>query len=158
MRPHLVGNICLLYPHNVVSFVPRFGVLLPTLQLLGEELDIDRPDKEGWTPLMNACAGGSTEIVTYLLQGGADANAKSRVGRTPLHMCVHLMSRGNRSGDSCRWKSDESSSNRQRSAASRGYAGTIQELVRHAADVDATDEGGVLHPCRGVCWIGNEIR
>ena len=45
--------------------------------------------KEGATPLMLAAAGGKTEIVAKLLDGGADeSTAPSKTGNTPLHYAV----------------------------------------------------------------------
>lgn len=45
----------------------------------------DRGIKGDITPLMAAASGGYVDIVKLLLVHGADVNAQSSTGRTPLH-------------------------------------------------------------------------
>jgi ankyrin repeat protein/mono/diheme cytochrome c family protein len=58
-------------------------------------------DAAGSTPLHHAAGFGSLETMTWLLERGADVNAKNRLGSTPLHWAIHdeakvrlLLSRG----------------------------------------------------------------
>ena len=53
--------------------------------LLAKHAAVDsHANAEGWTPLMNAAAGGYNDVVTLLLTAGADVNAKSTSGATAL--------------------------------------------------------------------------
>lgn len=45
---------------------------------------IDKPNKKGRTPLMEAAPWGHSTIVDFLLEDGANPAAKNRKGRTPL--------------------------------------------------------------------------
>ena len=40
----------------------------------------------GWSPLHYAANGGQDDVVTLLLQAGADPSAKDNEGETPLHV------------------------------------------------------------------------
>src|SRR5204862_4430562 len=62
------------------------------------------------TPLFLAAQVGNAEIIKLLLEGGADANAKSEIGTTPLML-----------------------------AASSGNTDAIQALLDHNVDVNAGD-------------------
>lgn len=44
----------------------------------------------GWTPLITACACGSTETARVLLDAGADPACAAADGRTPLHFSAQL--------------------------------------------------------------------
>src|SRR6266851_8618446 len=45
-------------------------------------------DSDGLTPLHHAAFGGNVNVVELLLRMGADVNATSAHGSTPLHMAV----------------------------------------------------------------------
>lgn len=49
------------------------------------KVKVDLPRADGRTALMIASEGGSIDVVTYLLNAKADANAKCKVGNTALH-------------------------------------------------------------------------
>lgn len=58
-----------------------------TLQLLADEPRlIALRDRHGWTPLHQAVASSSLEVVLALLERGAEANARGRALETPLHL------------------------------------------------------------------------
>lgn len=44
-------------------------------------------DTDGYTPLHRACYGDYTEIVSYLIQHGANISAKTQFLWEPLHSC-----------------------------------------------------------------------
>ena len=57
---------------------------LQSLLYLVELCDnIDVPDSDGWTPLMYAATSGSSAIIKYLIQRGANPNLK-QVGPIPI--------------------------------------------------------------------------
>lgn len=47
-----------------------------------------RPGKKEFTPLLSACLTGRPEVVKYLLDKGADVNAKSKTGLSALEAAV----------------------------------------------------------------------
>ena len=47
--------------------------------------DVHAKDEYGATPLSVAVANGDKEIVELLIANGADVNAKTNLGRAPLH-------------------------------------------------------------------------
>ena len=53
-----------------------------------EELDVNSKDKNGVTPLIDACHKGQKDIVQYLLKNGAYINATTCRGRTVLHFAT----------------------------------------------------------------------
>ncbi|GKZ72722.1 hypothetical protein AnigIFM50267_009101 [Aspergillus niger] len=53
-------------------------------------LDIEQHDNDGLTPLMQAVGGGNVECVRRLLQAGANINAQSAEGVTPLMYSMWL--------------------------------------------------------------------
>lgn len=94
-------------------------------------VDIDSPDKHGWTPLATACSAGHVRVVKLLLELGADANHSTKAGLTPLH-----------------------------SAASGGRVHIVQALLSAGADILAQDTSGFtpLHlasmgDCTEVCAV-----
>ena len=53
-----------------------------------DEKLVNLRDYKRWTPVFYACATNDCEIVRYLLQKGANVNAKDRKLVTPLHVAV----------------------------------------------------------------------
>ena len=79
----------------------------------GDLVDIDAPDKQGWTPLATACSAGHLRVVRLLLSLGADAGSVCCSGLTPLH-----------------------------SAASGGHVAIMTALLEAGAEVAARDMSG----------------
>ena len=66
-----------------------FGDIREVKRLVEKGFDVNRKDKDGFTPLHNAAWhtsewGDQPEIVEYLIEHGADVNAKNKFGNTPL--------------------------------------------------------------------------
>jgi len=66
-----------------------YGDLDGVLVALGQGLDVNGQDQGGWTPLhwvvdMGMVAGEREQIIAALIQAGADVNARSADGSTPL--------------------------------------------------------------------------
>jgi uncharacterized protein len=53
-----------------------------------KELQVDSVGLEGETPLHMACLRGAASDVATLIAGGADVNARTDIGATPLHRAV----------------------------------------------------------------------
>lgn len=87
---------------------------LPAVQLLLQrgEVALEATTADGWTALHEAVAHGP-ELTGLLLAAGANANASSDAGYTPLHR-----------------------------AAAKGQADVMKLLVAHGANVSATDARG----------------
>lgn len=67
----------------------RDGDLSIVEKLLGADpKSVDVRDENGRTPLHWACQSGHTPVVKYLLEHGADANAKLEDNTTPLFICL----------------------------------------------------------------------
>ena len=82
--------------------------------LLGQGVDVNGQNENGWTPLHHAAIHNSNAtVVEYLISQGADVNARDEVGRTPLH-----------------------------NAALSGSVEIIQYLISQDADVNAKDNDG----------------
>ena len=58
------------------------------LFLLEQDMDIDAPTPDGWTPLFIAARDGQAEAAKLLIFKGADLNAQTHSGATALTMAV----------------------------------------------------------------------
>ena len=81
--------------------------------LLRQGMDLNAPDKHGWTPLHHAAWNNAASTAEVLLDHGADVLAKNRNGWTPLH-----------------W------------GALNNAASTSEVLLKNGADVNARNENG----------------
>ena len=63
------------------------------------DMDIDEPDKDGWTALHWAAFLGLSAIIRILVEFGANCNKGNLVGRTPLHLVGYAFSDGARTRD-----------------------------------------------------------
>jgi ankyrin repeat protein len=76
---------------NALCDVVRSGDLRAVKEQLANGVDINAGDSEfGVTALSWAALLGDTEIAKFLIEKGADVNAKSRDGSTPLHSAAFL--------------------------------------------------------------------
>jgi len=62
----------------------KLGDLPAVRVLLARRVPVDAADRRGLTPLMWAAAGGHTEIVRQLLDGGAVVDRRAADGTTAL--------------------------------------------------------------------------
>ena len=76
--------------------------------------------QEGRTPLMVAASFNYSIVVSILIASGADVNAKSVIGQTPLHYATQFLRHTN----------------------DRGVFKTAELLINNGADVEAQDEDG----------------
>ncbi|KAG5466302.1 hypothetical protein LSCM4_01448 [Leishmania orientalis] len=53
-----------------------------------QNVAIDAADGEGWTPLHYAADRGHADVVTALLDEGANVNARDAAKRTPMHLAA----------------------------------------------------------------------
>ena len=56
--------------------------------ILGDPDLLHEPDPNGWRPIHEAAFGGHRKAVEFLLQHGADINAVTPTGQTPLNLVV----------------------------------------------------------------------
>lgn len=50
--------------------------------------DLNRKDKQGWTPVMEAAYLGFSKVLKVLISHGADMNAKTPLGWTPVQLAL----------------------------------------------------------------------
>lgn len=60
------------------------GDVIKITQAINDGADVNKPDENGWTPLMLAAYSGNKDIVKLLIDKGASINMKNTVGITPL--------------------------------------------------------------------------
>ena len=61
----------------------RLQTLLPMIAD-GSDVNVTTPETKGNTALHYACAAGDVELVKWLIGKGADINAKTDAGKTPM--------------------------------------------------------------------------
>jgi len=110
------------------------------MRCLDDGEDVNIRDRDGETPLLQACANGHREIAEILLSHGADINARNNFGKTALHQASSrevaelLISRG--LGVHVRCKSGRTPLHE---ATKKGVA---EFLVSQGADLKARDSDG----------------
>ena len=57
-------------------------------RLIGEGVDVDSNNADGWTPLENAVRGGHIDIIRLLLDHGANVNKRDIYGWAVLHLAA----------------------------------------------------------------------
>jgi len=100
-------------PKALIISDPLEEEVYTRLRALGFEIDINRPDKMGWPPIVYASRGDNgehPEEIQKLLDAGADIEAVNAKGKTALH-----------------------------TAAKAGFAKVIKVLLENGADLESRD-------------------
>lgn len=88
--------------------------------------DIERRDKEGWTPLAWAAFKGDLRLCRLLLERGAEVDGRNRWGCTPLFL-----------------------------ACCEGHVEMVRELLQAGADPDAYTDAEGVSPLMEASWQGH---
>ncbi|XP_042874440.1 ankyrin-3-like isoform X2 [Penaeus japonicus] len=125
------------------------GVLNDVIELIAEGFDVNTVFQEGtnkgMTPLHLASWGGHSEVITVLLEHGADGNAKTAEGMTAMHLASmggHVSSM-----ETLATKCDFGSTNRDGKsalhlAAEYGNMDAVRWLTLQGHDVSQRDASG----------------
>ena len=73
---------------NILLHESFNGNLTKVKEMIALKVDINIQDHKGRTPLMLAAHGSHLHIVKHLVSNGANCNAKSDLGLTPLFSAV----------------------------------------------------------------------
>ena len=57
--------------------------------LLDAKADVNKAEKDGWTPLLVAAENGHEAVVRALLEKGADVNEANKEGTNPLYVATN---------------------------------------------------------------------
>ena len=115
--------------------------------LIVQGVDVNEKAVRDETPLIIAALAGNGEIVNYLLQRGANIYARNASGMTALHAAAYgghtdivllLITKGARINDAA----NHSQVSPLNLAADENHLETVQELLKHGADVDALERNG----------------
>ncbi|HST62329.1 MAG TPA: ankyrin repeat domain-containing protein, partial [Longimicrobium sp.] len=119
---------------NALHWSVRMGARFPTEGLVSGGVPVDRPDRDGVTPLMLAAGRGDPWHVEFLLGKGANAAATNAAGQTPL---MYLAA-------SCKFA-------RVADSLPRGPEPALRHLLAAGVDLDAQDRRGhtaLMHATR----------
>jgi ankyrin repeat protein len=147
-------------------------------RLLSVGADVNAKDNDGsdWTPLIEACYCGHLRVVKALREHGADIEAKSVKGLTPLHLSVfkcHLAvvnellspsngtttilgKRKSRGGANTEAK-DTSGDTSLHVASWNGHLAIVKALVSGGADILAANDRGELPTHQAVRFGNTEV-
>jgi hypothetical protein len=76
--------------YSPLAYAARVGSVESVRLLVAAGAEVDRlDDYGGWTPLLHAASGAHAAVVRYLLEHGANPNATTRLGYTPLSVALH---------------------------------------------------------------------
>ncbi len=147
----LAAFVCPAFPGEL-NVAARAGDLERVKALLAAGASVAERDSLGGTPLHDAAWAGDLAIVQYLLDKGADPNARHlESGSTPLDYAVitnhrdvveMFLLRGSRVGPAA-----------LHLAANRGYGEVVRLLIAKGADVNARDSSGST-PLDEAAWKG----
>ena len=119
-------------------------------------VDVDYPERglaaiapfgSAWTPIMHAAAEGHEEIVSILIQAGANVNAKNEIGKTSLMFPAHygffsiaemLLENGANTDD----VANDSGWSALIAASLNGHRDIVRLLLAHGADQNIRDNSG----------------
>ncbi|KAF5305843.1 hypothetical protein FQR65_LT07582 [Abscondita terminalis] len=101
-------------PQKEILWAAEHGNLEVVKRLIESDLSlVGVVDSDGYTPLHRACYSNHTQVVSYLLEHGADVSAKTQLQWQPLH-------------SACQWNN----------------VNCALRLLQYGADVNAVTEGG----------------
>jgi len=135
--------------HNVALIEKALcGSTSEARKLLLAGATIDVRDRDGFTPLMLAIAGGNQKMATFLIEQKADVNRRNKIGQTALMLAAQsgykrLVEQLIQAGADVR-TIDKEKRNAVSWAASRGdFPEVIATLVMFNANPDARDVRGI---------------
>ncbi|MEO8314747.1 MAG: ankyrin repeat domain-containing protein [Pseudomonadota bacterium] len=73
---------------TALLYATRSGCLRCAQSLVKAGADIEKPNPDGVTPLINALDGGKYDVANFLLDQGANPNTWDMHGRTPIYSAV----------------------------------------------------------------------
>jgi ankyrin repeat protein len=115
--------------------------------LVVQGVDVNEKATRDETPLIIASLAGNGEIVNYLLQRGANIYARNASGMTALHAAAYtghtdivllLITKGARVND----VENRAQASPLNLASDENHLETVQELLKHGADVDSLERNG----------------
>ena len=74
----------------VKAMVQPDGAVVAALPDAAAAIDLNHPDNNGWTPLMDASYYGHPEVVRVLLAAGADKDLRDNGGQTALDLAIQF--------------------------------------------------------------------
>src|SRR6185436_10272713 len=83
---------------TALLYATRSGCLRCAVAIVKAGADINQPNPDGITPLINALDNKSFDIAMFLLDKGANPHVWDMTGRTPIYVAVDMNSYGGRSG------------------------------------------------------------
>ncbi len=136
----------------------RSGNLKSVQLLIAQGVPVNARNSLGGTPLHDAAWAGERDVAAFLLQAGADVNAKhAEGGSTPLHYAVLTnhpdvveVLLDHHSDVKAPYKSRQTALHL---AAARGYGRIATLLIAHGAEVNARDDNGAT-PLSEAAWTG----
>ena len=131
--------------HFAVKYAP-LETLKKFIDIHRKDLNVNAQDNDEMTPLMHAFNKGNSDVVSALVNAGADVNAQNRNGMTPL---MHTANEGNSDVVSALIDAgaDVNAQNRHGKtplmyAAESGNPDVVSALVNAGADVNAQNKYG----------------
>lgn len=144
----LASVACNREPNTPLTMAAAKGDGAKVRELIAQKTDVNAKDKNGITPLMWAARGGHTEVMSALIDAGADMNTRDCAvnGWTPLMHAIHknqnraallLIERGadvNAPGGDCREQKIESGQTPLMHAAGNDNAEIMIALLAKGAN------------------------
>ena len=86
---------------TALTLSAQHGQFSCILALIRANADVDKPNNDGWTPLMKACSNGHDQCVHVLLENHATVDTKTITGETALtlakkrnhDLCINMLER-----------------------------------------------------------------
>jgi len=77
---------------NALLYATRSGCYRCTVAIVEAGVDINQPNPDGVTPLLNAIDNKNFDVTMYLIDQGAKVDVWDMTGRTPLYLAVDMNS------------------------------------------------------------------